>query len=246
MSFIKRFLSTLFGAYAIVIFVCTLIITFILYILVFTIAPEKSAPFIGHQNISRPWARVLFFFFGVRLKLKNKKTLRRDQTYVFVANHRSQLDIPAYAIATPHTIRFLAKAELTKIPLMGFIIKRLYISVDRSDKAARARSMENMMDSLRDGISVFICPEGTRNKGKDPLLPFHDGAFRLAIQAQVPVAVLVLKNAENLLSPLRPIELWPGRMHGVWMEPIETKGMSADDVPKLREKVQELMTMELS
>jgi len=246
MSFIIRLLRTLFGIYAIIIFVCSLIIAFILYILVFTMAPKKSAPFIAHQNISRPWAAVLFFFFGIRLKLKNKHALRSDQTYVFVANHRSQLDIPAYAIATPHTIRFLAKAELTKIPMMGFIIKRLYISVDRSDKAARARSMENMMDSLRAGISVFICPEGTRNKGKDPLLPFHDGAFRLAIQAQVPVAMLVLKNAENLLSPLRPIELSPGRIDGVWLEPIETKGMTADDVTKLREKAQELMAKELS
>src|SRR6185436_10559049 len=126
-------------------------------------------PFIAHKYISRNWAGSLFVFYGIRLIIKNKELLDQKQTYVFIGNHRSLLDIPAYAVATNHCIRFLAKKELTKLPLMGYVIGKLYISVDRKDKAARAKSMENMMNSLRDGISVFICPEGTRNKGSEPL-----------------------------------------------------------------------------
>jgi 1-acyl-sn-glycerol-3-phosphate acyltransferase len=95
--------------------------------------------------------------------------------------------------------------------------------------------MDNMVNSLRDNISVFICPEGTRNKTADPLLPFHDGAFRLAIQSQVPLGILVIKNAENLLSPLRPIELSPGKLICEWCEAIETKGMTPADLPALKE-----------
>ena len=155
---------------------------------------------------------MIFVFFGIRLVTKNYELLDKDQTYVFIANHRSQLDIPAYALATHHTIRFLAKEELTKIPLMGFIIRRLYIPVNRKDKEARAKSMENMDESIREGISVFICPEGTRNKGGEPLLPFRDGAFRLAIESQVSIATLVILYTEKLLSPMRPIELSPGKI----------------------------------
>ena len=233
------------GIYALIIFPATLLIVILAYLFVFTFFNEKKAPFIAHKLISRNWARTLFFFFGIRLKTHHKNLLDPKATYVFVANHLSQLDIPAYAISTNHAFRFLAKEELTKIPLMGYIIRRLYISVNRKDKIARARSMENMQNSLREHISIFICPEGTRNKTKEPLLDFRDGAFRLAIQAQTPLAVMTIINSGKLLSPNRPIELSPGVIHCVWSEPISTIGMTEDDVPALREKARSLMTENL-
>ncbi len=243
---IKRGLRTIFGIYALLVFLAVLIIVFILYIPIFAFVNSKRAPFIAHKYISRPWAASLLILFGVRLIIKNKEYLDKNETYVFIGNHSSQLDIPAYAVSTNHTIRFLAKAELGKLPLMGFIIKKLYIIVDRKDKAARARSMENMISSLKENISVFICPEGTRNKTSDPLLPFHDGAFRLAIQSQVPLAILVLRNADHLLSPLRPIELSPGKIYCIWCQPIPTKGMTQDDLPALKEAAIQLMLQNLA
>jgi 1-acyl-sn-glycerol-3-phosphate acyltransferase len=240
-----RLLKSFFGIYAAIIFIIMLIISFIGYGIVFTLFSDKKAPFIAHRFISRPWSRVLFFCWGIRLKIYNRELLDKKQTYVFIANHSSQLDIPAYAITTSHAIRFLSKVELTKIPLLGIIIKKLYITVDRKDKEARARSMENMVKSLQDGISVFICPEGTRNKTSDPLLPFHDGAFRLAIQAQIPLGILVLKNANKLLSPLRPIELMPGTIECHWCKPVSTIGMTQDDLPALKENVVRIMTEKL-
>ncbi len=244
--FLKRIARTIFGVYAALIFFITLILAFIGYVIIFVLTKKEKAPFIAHAYISRNWSKVIFLFYGIKIDVKNPELLEEKQTYVFISNHRSQLDIPAYAVATKHTIRFLAKAELTKIPFLGYIIKRLYISVNRKDKAARAQSMENMMQSLKDGISVFICPEGTRNKGNEPLLPFHDGAFRLAIQAQVPIAILVIKNSGNLLSPLRPIELSPGKITCQWCKPLTTSGMTEDDLPILKEKAIKVMLDQLS
>src|SRR5438309_10620646 len=126
MKFSLRFLKNLFGIYALIIFCLSLIVTGICYFLVFTFASKEKAPHIAHQKISRNWAGFLFPVFGLRVKIKNKELLDPKQTYIFVANHRSQLDIPAYALACEHTIRFLAKEELTKLPLMGYIIRRLY------------------------------------------------------------------------------------------------------------------------
>jgi 1-acyl-sn-glycerol-3-phosphate acyltransferase len=240
-----RFLRLLYGIYGMIVLLITLIIFTTCYFFVFTFIKKEKAPFIAHQYISRTWAETLLALFGIRTVVKNRELLDPKATYVFIANHLSQLDIPAYVIATKHPIRFLAKSELTKLPLMGYIIKRLYVSVDRKDKAARARSMENMIASLQEGLSVFICPEGTRNKTNEPLLPFHDGAFRLAIQTQLPLACLVIKNTDKLLSPLRPIELSPGTITCEWCKPFPTKGMTLDDLPVLKAAVLEEMTKHL-
>lgn len=233
----KRVLKTIWGIYGLVIFVATLLIVIVCYFLIFSLANKSRSAAIAHHYISRNWARTLFFFFGIRIKIVNKDLLDKSKTYVFVANHLSQLDIPADAIATEHPFKFLAKEELTKIPLMGYIIRNLYITVNRKDKFARAKSMENMQNNIRQGTSVFIFPEGTRNKTTEPLIEFRDGAFRLAIEAQVPVAVLTLINTSKLLSPTRPLELSPGTITCVWSEPIPTIGLTQDDVPALREKV---------
>ncbi|TAH43233.1 MAG: 1-acyl-sn-glycerol-3-phosphate acyltransferase [Bacteroidetes bacterium] len=240
-----RILRALLGIWAVLVFSITLLFSGILYFIIFSTTPKDKAAHIAHRIVSRAWARILFISFGIRLRVKNKSLLENDKVYVFAANHRSMLDIPAYALACNHTFRFLAKAELMKIPVLGYIIRQLYISVDRKNKAARSKSMENMHRSLQQGISVFICPEGTRNKTENLLLNFHDGAFRLAISAQVPLAVLTILNSGKLLSPKRPIELKPGIIECVWSAPIDTKGMTEDDIPHLKEIVIKLMEKEL-
>jgi 1-acyl-sn-glycerol-3-phosphate acyltransferase len=240
-----NFFRSVFGIYAAIIFAIALIITVPCYFVIFLVANKKAAPFIAHRGISRPWAKFIFLMYGIRVKIYNRDVLDREQTYVFIGNHRSLLDIPSYAISTRHVIRFLAKKELTKIPLLGYVINKIYISVDRSNKQARARSMESMMNSLKEGISVFICPEGTRNKSEEPLLPFHDGAFRLAIQSQLPLAVLTVRNSDKLLSPENPTALRPGTIDCIWSEPIETKGMTQDDIPKLKQMAADVMMKNL-
>ena len=213
----------------------------VFYFLAFTFLPASKAPHYAHRYVSRNGAAILLTLFGVRLIIKNRDFIDPGQTYVFAANHQSQLDIPAFARSCRNTVRFLAKAELTKVPVLGYVIRKLYISVNRSDKSDRAKSMENMMASLREGVSVFICVEGTRNRTDQPLLPFKDGAFRLAIESQLPLAVLTIIDSKKLLNPNRPFELSPGTMHGAWSRPIETKGMTMDDLPKLKEMARDCM-----
>lgn len=238
---IKRMLRLLFCVYGFIVLIPVFILMFLSYFLVFSFTSEKKAPHIAHTYVSHSGARLLFFLFLIRLRIKNKELIDPNQTYVFAANHQSQLDIPAFALSCQNTFRFLAKAELLKIPILGYVIKKLYISVKRSDKTDRARSMESMMASLRDGISVFICVEGTRNKSDKPLLDFKDGAFRLAIESQLPLAVLTVIDSGKLLHPLRPFELSPGTLHAAWSKPIETKGMTMDDLPLLKEQAKNVM-----
>lgn len=240
-----RFFRNLFGIYALLVFPVTMIVTTILYVMIFTFVPKKSAPHTAHK-LSQLWARVLSVLFFFPARIRNKSFIDPNKTYVFVANHQSQLDIPVYAMACKNTFRFLAKAELTKIPLMGYIIRNLYLTVNRADRADRNRSIEVMRESLEGGISVFLCPEGTRNRHEDPaLLEFKDGAFRLAIATKTPIAPFTILNSGRLLSPLHPIALAPGYIYGMWDEPIDTSGMTMDDVPLLRERVRALMERNL-
>ncbi len=240
-----KFSRSLFGLWAALIFSISMILAGVFYFVIFSTCSSGKAPHIAHGKVSRIWAGFLLFCYGIRLHIKNENVLERNTTYVFVANHRSMLDIPAYALACHHTFRFLAKAELMKIPVLGYIIRKLYISVDRKNKEARVKSMENMNRSIRDGISVFICPEGTRNKTNDPLLSFHDGAFRLAISAQVPLAVLTILHSGKLLSPNQPLEMRPGTIDCVWAPVIETKGLTEKDIPMLKQQVIDIMEKEL-
>lgn len=245
MNFISRSLRILFSVYAGTYFILSFLIVIPCYFIVFNFWSKEKAPHVAHK-VSRNWAFITFAFFFIRTKIKNKELIDKNQTYVFIANHRSMLDIPVYAMACSNTIRFLAKAELAKIPLLGYVIKNLYLTVARSDKSDRSKSLEAMKRALDENVSVFLCPEGTRNRTHKLLLDFHDGAFRVAIKTQKPLAVLTVVNADKLLSPYRQFELSPGTIYATWSKPISTLGMTEDDVPKLKEAARQLMIEILS
>lgn len=227
-----RFFFALYGA---IFFSCTLLLVFPAYYLIFLFF-GKSAPRLAHQ-VSQIWARVVVLGLLVNVRFHGRERIEPKQAYVFVGNHQSLLDIPVYALSCKNTFRFLAKHELTKIPVMGFIIRHLYISVKRENKNDRKKSMETMIQSLHENISVFICPEGTRNRTSNPLLEFKDGAFLLAVESQLPIAVLTLKGSRQILPAAGMWSLSPGKIEGYWSEPIQTKGLTEQDIPALKEKV---------
>lgn len=233
-------LRVLFTVYAVTVFVLSFFIFTPFYFIIFNFWNKRKAPHVAHK-VSRIWGQFLLIFYLIRVKITYPEFIDPDETYVFIANHRSMLDIPMYAKSCKNTFRFLAKFELTKIPFFGYMVKNLYITVKRGDKSDRIKSMDAMKTSIEENISVFLCPEGTRNKTQKPLLDFHDGAFRLAIKTQKPVAVLTIINSDKVLSPIGFPKLSPGVIHAEWNKPIVTTGMTDDDVPALKEKCRQLM-----
>ncbi len=241
---ISRIFRLIFSIYIAIVFLISFPVVIPIYFLVFNFASKEKAPHIAHA-ISRGWARYLMFFFCVNLKIENKNFIDKNKTYIFVSNHQSMLDIPIYALACTNTFRFLSKAELGKVPMLGYVIRKLYITVNRKDKNDRSKSLEKMLASLRENISVFLAPEGTRNTSTDKLLPFKEGAFRLAISAQLPIAVLTIQNSKDLLSPERPFEMRPGKIICRWSPPINTIGMTEKDLSQLIEQVRNAMLKDL-
>lgn len=182
----------------------------------------------------------LLWINGIRLKIHGAEKIDPQRTYVFVANHRAQLDIIAGAASLPQPVKFLAKAEIKYIPFFGYMTKMLAIMVDRKNKESREKSYRYMVEALRKGESLFIYPEGTRNRTDEPLKEFKDGAFKVAILAQVPVAVQTLTGTRELNDPRR-WSLFPGTVQVYWSTPIETTGMTMNDIPRLKEIVRNEM-----
>lgn len=180
----------------------------------------------------------------IRVRVHGIEKVDKNRTYVFVANHLTAIDILATATAMPKPMRFLAKIETRNIPVFGYMVKMLGIRVDRKSKESRDKSYGLMAQALERGESLFIYPEGTRNRTDQPLKDFKDGAFKVAIMAQVPIAVQTLVGVKNVNNP-EGFQLLPGVVDVYWNEPIETTGMTMDDLPRLREMVRQQMLQNL-
>jgi 1-acyl-sn-glycerol-3-phosphate acyltransferase len=183
---------------------------------------------------------LLLKLFGVKLVVHNPERVNSDKTYVFVSNHGTHIDVLANASACPLPPKFLAKSELKNFPIFGFMVSMLAILVDRKSKESRDKSMRYMVQELTAGNSIFLYPEGTRNRTPQPLKEFKDGAFRAAILAQIPIAIQTIVGARSL-NKQGGLHLKPGTVHVYWGKPIETKGLTIEDLPALRELVRNEM-----
>lgn len=222
---------------------------------IFLIMMLLSLPVVGFNMMLTPGKKALrrniwylhhaftpFFLLlaGVRMQVEGRKKLSRAQSYVIVGNHRSSLDFILNAHAYPGVFRFLAKQELQKIPVFGLIVRKMCLVVDRSSAMSRARSVVALKQQLAEGWSIFIYPEGSRNRTGNALAPFFDGAFRIAIQTGAPLAVQTLVNIQEITG-VNGDGLQPGKVKIVWEEPIDTSGMTTADIPALREQVEGMM-----
>lgn len=237
MQILKQVLKAVWSLWGLVVFLVTLVVVTPLYILVLTFGGENRQK--KAHRISQAWARVLFKAYVIRVIVHNKNLLDPDKPFIFVANHASQLDIPAMAVATDHFFKFLAKQELTRIPLLGRIIKQLYLTVDRSNPRARAQSMATMQAALSAGTSVVIFPEGSRNQSSSSLMRFHDGAFSLSYQTGYPLAVLTIVGSGSRLPANNPFQLCPGTLHCYWETILDPQIFETNVVENLKTKARE-------
>ena len=139
------------------------------------------------------WSRSVLWFLLVPIKVTGREHVNPKQSYVFVANHQSFLDVFAVYGWLPNNFKWLMKKEIRKVPFVGTACKVAgHIFVDRSNPRAALQSMEHIKGELVDGISTVIFPEGTRNQSDDELLPFNQGAAIMAIKTKTPIVPIVI------------------------------------------------------
>jgi 1-acyl-sn-glycerol-3-phosphate acyltransferase len=181
-----------------------------------------------------------FFVVGIRIKLKGKEIRDTTQACIIVSNHGSNIDMMTAPYVLRTKVSPLAKEELKKIPMLGYMFRAVSVFVNRKDPESRRRSLADMKKKLNDGIFIFMFPEGTRNRTLNPLKDFYDGAFKIAIEIQKPIMPLIFLNLRKV-APLDSFFMQPGTVTGEFMQPIPTEGLTDADVPMLKEKVYKLM-----
>ncbi len=165
--------------------------------------------------------------------------------YVLVSNHQSNADIPVVS-RLPMEMKWVGKKALFDLPIVGWMMRLAGdIEVDRADSRSRARVLITAQEYLEKKCSVIFFAEGTRSRD-GRVLPFTDGAFRLAIRAQVPVLPVAIEGTGDAL----PKQSWkfgaPTPIRLRVLAPVETHGLNADDVPLLRERVRRLIGEQLA
>jgi 1-acyl-sn-glycerol-3-phosphate acyltransferase len=156
---------------------------------------------------------------------------------VVVSNHESEADI-FLSCLLPWNLKYLAKAEIYRTPIMGWGMRMAGdIGVVRGDRRSGVKALIECRKKLKAGISVIIFPEGTRSR-TDEMLPFKDGAFRLAIDAQVPIQPVALAGTRYALPP-DSLLFGPAKAVIRILEPVPTVGLTSADAPALTERVRE-------
>lgn len=186
------------------------------------------------------WSWVFSMLTFIRYEFHGRQNFEKGKSYIYVSNHTSFLDIPGLCLLIPGQFRPLAKKELLKIPIFGWIAKAAAVIVDRSSQQSRKKSIERLRQILHDGLSILIFVEGTQNRSKEPLQPFHDGAFRIAIDTQEPLLPMVVIGAGKLMPP-STINVLPGKIKIYVGTEIPTAELTHDDIPKLKQQTFETM-----
>ena len=184
------------------------------------------------------WGKTLSFIFNVKLVVNGKHNLRNGN-YIFASNHASLIDIPLLLIAVNRYTVFIAKSELSKIPIFKSILDRAgFIFVDRKNNDSAVKSMNNLMEDIKKiPRSVAIFPEGTRTSDGE-LLPFKKGAAIFAINTDIPIIPVAISGTYSW-SKKKLFDISQSVISFEFGEPITTENYSFDDRDYLTEKIKE-------
>lgn len=187
------------------------------------------------------WSREILKAAGTPVLAEGLERIPRDRPVMYVSNHSSMFDIWALSATLPGSIRFVAKQELFKIPLLGGAMRAAgHISIDRAARKKAFEAYDEAARMIRNGISSpVVFPEGTRSRTGE-LLPFKNAPFGLAIAAQVPIVPVYVHHTFEIL-PKGAWRLRPRPIRLVVGEPIETKGFQPADRERLRDQVRAAM-----
>ena len=175
---------------------------------------------------------------GIRVEVTGKEHMAGSRPYLFLSNHRTNLDGPILVHTTQRDCRAIIKKEIMRIPILGWVLRIVdFVPVDRRDPIRARASVERAAQLLKSGLSFFAFPEGTRSRDGS-LGPFKKGVFVMAIQSGVPVLPISIRNSEDIQPP-GSYGIRPGRVEVIFHEPIETAQMQLEDRDRLLELTRE-------
>jgi 1-acyl-sn-glycerol-3-phosphate acyltransferase len=230
----KNVLKTLFAVY----FAISTLIGFIILYPAFLITLSNKKWYGAGHQVRRIWGWWLFITGGLLVKQIEQEPVDWNRPYVVTPNHTSYLDIPTLAVKLPMFVNFMAKIELERIPVFGIFFRTIDIAVDRKNVRHAAWAFHQAKQQIiNDKRSIVIFPEGTILGTVPKLGRFKEGAFRLAIETQTPILPVTIIGNWIALPDNGKFYFRPARIVQYVHAPIETTGMTLDDVDTLKQKV---------
>lgn len=158
------------------------------------------------------WAfRVVLFLSGVKVTVIGEENVPKDTPVLYIGNHHSIFDVVVTYVRVPGLTGFVAKKEIQKIPLLRTWMRYLNcLFLDRKDLKAGARMILDAVQKIKNGVSIFIFPEGTRSKNEAETLPFHEGSFKIATKSKCPIVPVILTNTNRIFEDHLP---WIKKTH---------------------------------
>lgn len=152
------------------------------------------------------WAfRVITFLSGAKVTYIGLENIPTDQAVLYVANHRGFFDTILTYQKVPRPTGYISKKEIEKVPFLRVWMRNLQcLFLDRENIKEGLKTILEAIDKLKNGISICIFPEGTRNKGGRELLPFHEGSFKIAVKANAPIVPITINNSSAVLEDVLP------------------------------------------
>ncbi len=236
--FIQIF-ARIWAAWGLLSFVATFLIIFLPSMLSHLMPYKKGQDYF--IAVSRLWMRVWLALIGCPLKVRGLEHFKPNENYVVTYNHNTFLDVPLSCPFMPSGNVTIAKKSFAKVPIFGWFYKRGSVLVDRNSDKSRRESFEQMKKVLAAGLHMGIYPEGTRNRSKEPIKKFYDGAFKLAVDSGKKVLPCVMHNTAKALPTDKFFWLMPTKLYMQFLPAISSTGKTSE---QLRTEVFEIMVNE--
>lgn len=202
-----------------------------------------------HMNKVR---RVFAFFssglVGMFYHIRYEQEIDWSKPYIICANHSSNLDISAVILAVKGNFRFMGKDDLLDNFVTGFFFRSIDIPVNRNSKISAFRAFKKAEESLRQGMSVVIFPEGGIPNDYPPVLDtFKNGAFRLAIGQKIPIIPITVTNSWQIMwDDGAMFGSRPGICDIFVHSPVETASLNMDCAEQLKSQIRRIITQKLT
>lgn len=190
--------------------------------------------------VSRNYSRIALFVLGIKVACRGLENIDIRESYVFMSNHVSHADSPALASVIPHSLHWVFKKELSRIPVLGWLLLAAgQIMVDRSDPEKSRAALGEALSELAGNNSVMIYPEGTRSRD-GRLQPLKKGGFWMALHAGRPIVPVRVSGTRDIVAA-GMLRIEPGNVLVEVFPPIPTAGKGVQDIQELMDRVREAM-----
>jgi 1-acyl-sn-glycerol-3-phosphate acyltransferase len=226
-------------------------IIFVFFFLLFSIPIQFVEWLIGLKDPKKKatsslaivnWAfGVVIGIAGTKVTVIGEENVPKDEAVLYVGNHRSYFDIILTYVRMPYLCGFVAKEEMLRYPVLRTWMKYLYCSfLNRNNLKQGMQLILKNIEYLKEGISVFVFPEGTRNKTDEVLLPFHDGSLKMAEKSGAPIIPVTMNNTAAIFEDHIP-KIKKAHVVIEYGKPIYMKDMSREEKKAVSGQIQEIL-----